>query len=363
MKEKDKADELLKLQSLISKTTEAPMKSNVPGQSTKGKCAYCGEFRPLTRDHFYPQNKIGRLRETNNALWELIAFNNSNIVMACKRCNDLKGGRAPSEFLRVMPSSWQEGKQFVREKLAEMEHLGLPSYIVYGERKSVMAKVTEPHATRDWTAPLNRALQAFVKAGQAKPNGKFTHVFIGSAHGVVDRIEELGATSKPIVERLVILGVIEYQGKEEKWQGKAIWYIRNGHISADDAARADYLYRHGRETKKSVKEPAPMSIPAPVPAFKAEKVDTAGQFEQLNKEITALEDRVTQAETDRNQATVERDELYGRVVELEEKLAAATVAGSDAEKVARLESMISTLLAGGEMAQMLQEAAKLGRMT
>lgn len=41
------------------------------------KCAYCGEFKPLSKDHFIPLTKNGE-------------FTNNNIIPACKSCNSCK---------------------------------------------------------------------------------------------------------------------------------------------------------------------------------------------------------------------------------------------------------------------------------
>jgi 5-methylcytosine-specific restriction endonuclease McrA len=46
----------------------------------KYRCVYCGEKKPLTRDHIIPLSKGGE-------------FTKENIVPACRRCNSRKGNR------------------------------------------------------------------------------------------------------------------------------------------------------------------------------------------------------------------------------------------------------------------------------
>ena len=51
-----------------------------------GCCAYCGESKPLTRDHKIPITRGG----TDDI---------TNIVPACMRCNSRKGTRTAREYL------------------------------------------------------------------------------------------------------------------------------------------------------------------------------------------------------------------------------------------------------------------------
>lgn len=52
-------------------------------------CIYCGEVKPLTRDH-----KIPLVRGGNDAI--------ENIVPACRRCNCRKGRRTATEYLATI---------------------------------------------------------------------------------------------------------------------------------------------------------------------------------------------------------------------------------------------------------------------
>lgn len=47
-----------------------------------GKCCYCERVDKLTKDHFYPKSKGG-----------------ATIVMACARCNFLKGDMLPEDWI------------------------------------------------------------------------------------------------------------------------------------------------------------------------------------------------------------------------------------------------------------------------
>lgn len=56
------------------------------------RCAYCGEARPLTRDHDVPLSRGGR---------DDIA----NIIPSCLSCNSTKRTKTAAEFLATMPST------------------------------------------------------------------------------------------------------------------------------------------------------------------------------------------------------------------------------------------------------------------
>ena len=56
------------------------------------RCFYCGEARPLTRDH-----KVPLIRGGSDFI--------DNIVPACRRCNCSKGTRTSSEFLAMRPAA------------------------------------------------------------------------------------------------------------------------------------------------------------------------------------------------------------------------------------------------------------------
>ena len=49
------------------------------------RCAYCGEEKPLTQDHYYPLSLGGE-------------YSISNIICACSRCNSSKGAKLFSEW-------------------------------------------------------------------------------------------------------------------------------------------------------------------------------------------------------------------------------------------------------------------------
>lgn len=50
-----------------------------------GRCAYCGEVAPLTRDHIVPLSRGGR-------------HSIGNLIPACRRCNGSKGARLLVEW-------------------------------------------------------------------------------------------------------------------------------------------------------------------------------------------------------------------------------------------------------------------------
>ena len=60
-----------------------------------GKCAYCGEDKPLTQDHFFPVSKGGE-------------YTHNNIIPVCGTCNSSKG--ASSFFV------WYRGQRFYNKK-------------------------------------------------------------------------------------------------------------------------------------------------------------------------------------------------------------------------------------------------------
>jgi len=59
-----------------------------------GYCAYCGNFRTLTRDHVIPKwMKTNTIPDT------------SNILLVCGWCNSHKGDHSLLEWLRLLPLS------------------------------------------------------------------------------------------------------------------------------------------------------------------------------------------------------------------------------------------------------------------
>ena len=70
--------------SLSKKTISLQPVGNLKGQSTC--CAYCGKTSKfLTRDHVIPKSRGG-------------AKEASNIVLACRECNQVKADRTPAEW-------------------------------------------------------------------------------------------------------------------------------------------------------------------------------------------------------------------------------------------------------------------------
>ena len=72
----------------------------------KTKCFYCGDetMEKLTRDHFYPKHRGGRLS-----------------VWACISCNALKGGRNPVSFVKKLKSLKNEAN--TKELSAKCERM------------------------------------------------------------------------------------------------------------------------------------------------------------------------------------------------------------------------------------------------
>lgn len=85
---------ILKLPSILACGGDVEQQRNVPALSNRTLfrrddhfCMYCGQQFPdamLTRDHVVPLSQGGRNR------W-------SNVVAACQRCNNAKGGRTPEQ--------------------------------------------------------------------------------------------------------------------------------------------------------------------------------------------------------------------------------------------------------------------------
>ncbi|MDR3159843.1 MAG: HNH endonuclease [Zoogloeaceae bacterium] len=81
----------------------------------RNTCAYCGgrfAFRDLSRDHVIPRVQGGK------DIW-------SNVVTACRACNQKKGGRKPEEarmpllFVPYAPCLWEHFLLSSREILAD----------------------------------------------------------------------------------------------------------------------------------------------------------------------------------------------------------------------------------------------------
>lgn len=53
-------------------------------------CAYCGEKKPLTQDHFFPLSKGGE-------------YTRNNIIPACKTCNSSKNANEPFSWYSKQP--------------------------------------------------------------------------------------------------------------------------------------------------------------------------------------------------------------------------------------------------------------------
>ena len=78
----------------------------------KQRCRYCGAAGPLEQDHRIPMSRIGQNRI-------------SNIVPACRSCNQAKGKATEKDYLRALRELW--GRRVPRkprrmdERLAEIE--------------------------------------------------------------------------------------------------------------------------------------------------------------------------------------------------------------------------------------------------
>jgi hypothetical protein len=342
-----------------------------PHQPKSDFCSYCGRFRPLTRDHFFPRSYLTYLAEHDPDFRQAILHH--NIVMACFRCQKTKGDMHPQRWLEAMPRGWIQGKQFVKGKLRELNNLPLERLITQKKRptpKGTRMANYNTGPTRDWTDLMNLVVSELVKAGHPDPNleGEYTHVYKGAAGDVVKDIKHLGASPESINRRLVAIGWLKNGGRVKEYQGGSRWFVRDELISPEDASRADTLYRrqHTQSTQKRVKSKAePVSEPMRVARVEVRqdeshpgnevvrKSNGPGEYERMNREILVLEDQV-------RKLTAERDDWMDEAEKLKVKLDTANV-GELNEVVARYQKMVSQLLEGGEAAKMLLEAAQIGK--
>lgn len=226
--------------------------------------------------------------------------------------------------------------------------------------------------TRDWSDQMNLLIMAMVDKGRevadcaselrqlgVEPRA-FTHVYKGSIKNAASGIDLGGVSDQSVQRRLQYLGYIEHIGTEKKYQGRAIWLVRNELVSKDDASRADYL---SREDHRKEKKPKPKPSVDSKPRYDVredelypgkqvvEKPNGPGEYVRMNREIVSL-----QEDNARLQATAEDWEDEAK--KLQEKLDRTNVPELT-EKVALLEIMVSQLLAGGEAAEMFRQAVKL----
>jgi hypothetical protein len=84
------------------------------------KCAYCGSDQNLTIDHILPQSKGGKDIKTN-------------VVCACKKCNNSKGHTPWKEWYEVQDFFTSERMSAI---VKWMTQDNLDDYVVYRPRKN-----------------------------------------------------------------------------------------------------------------------------------------------------------------------------------------------------------------------------------
>jgi hypothetical protein len=348
-----------------------------PHQPKSNFCSYCGRFRPLTRDHFFPRSYLTYLAEHDPDFRQAILQH--NIVMACFPCQKIKGDMHPQRWLEAMPRGWIQGKQFVKGKLRELNNLPLERLITQKKRptpKGTRMANYKTGPTRDWAPLMNIMVEELVKASYPDSDLEepFTHVYKGSIREGMREVRHLGASPDAIARRLTTIGWLKNGGKVAEYQGTTKWLVRNELVSAEDASRADTLYRRQRTSEKRkpklpyagiVDDPAmPQGNNLPKPRYDVgedqlhpgkhvtKATNGPGEYERMNREILDLESQLTKAKA-------QRDDWRDEAEKLQQKLD-ATNADELNEVVARYQKMVSQLLEGGEAAKMLHEAAQIG---